>query len=281
MQQETITKSATIDPEWFDNASLQSLPRVREPLPTVQSYCQTKVFSFHAGRNGLLSAASVLFSLMSKLVQTASYTNLTKLHRDLIHEIKAFESSAHTQGYQSEQILLARYALCAALDESIQQTSWGEESNWHQQGLLYFFQGEVWGGEGFFALLERLSQHPERHVELLELFYVCLSLGFQGKYRVYDQGEQQLQNIIDNVYHTIRIHRDEHNTRLSASNKVIRQPNKLENKPSMSLWFISFFTLLLLTLIYIGFNFMLKLSTAPLYNKLNHINQSFYHYVSK
>lgn len=281
MQQEAITKpTPTMDAHFFDGTPLQSLPRVREPLPTVQSYCQSQVYSFSAGRNRLLSAAAVLFSLMTKIAKSSMYTDVTKLRKDLIHEIKAFESAAHTQGYKQEQILLARYVLCAALDETIQQTEWGEEINWHQQGMLYFFQGEIWGGEAFFVMLDRLSQHPERHLELLELFYVCLTLGFQGKYRVYDQGEQQVQQVIDSVYRIIRTYRDESNTRLSGPNKTLRYAKKKNHSRTLPLWFISFFALLLLILIYSGFNFMLKISAAPLYSKLDHISQLFYHYVS-
>jgi type VI secretion system protein ImpK len=40
---------------------------------------------------------------------------------------------------------------------------------------------EAWGGEKFFELLDRTSQDPARHIDLLELQYLCLALGFAGK----------------------------------------------------------------------------------------------------
>lgn len=277
MRDETAT---IIDATWDDehNISLQSLPRIREPLPTVQTFCQSKVYACHAGKNGLLSASSILFSLVTKLQKADDYENVTQLRNSLIHEIKAFESSAHTQGYQPEQILLARYAICAALDEAVGHTHWGEQADWQQQGLLYFFQGEVWGGEAFFVLLDRLSQNPQRHLELLEFFYVCLTLGFQGKYRMFDLGQSQLQQVIDRTYDLIRTYRDEPNMLLSAPTKPLRKLGKAQPSRLLPLWFFGFFAVFLLTLIYGGFNFMLKLSTTPLYSKLNHISQSLYYY---
>jgi type VI secretion system protein ImpK len=284
MQPEAIATrvaATTIASSWDDQGGipLQALPRVREPLPTVQSYCQSKVYSFHAGKNGLLSASAVLFSLVGKLQNSIAYDNVMQLRENLIHEIKAFESSAHTQGYQPEQILLARYAICAALDEAIGQTGWGDRSDWQQQGLLYFFQGEVWGGEAFFVLLDRLNQNPQRHLELLEFFYMCLVLGFQGQYRVFDLGKQQLQQVMEKTYGVIHTYRDEPNMSLSGSTKNLRSTHQPDRSRGFPVWVIGFFSVLLLILIYGGFNFMLKLSVTPLYNKLNHISQSLYYYV--
>ena len=66
------------------------------------------------------------------------------------------------------------------------------------------FHNETFGGEKFFQLLERLSRDPVKHVAMLELMYVSLSLGFEGKYRVMERGRVQLESMQDAVYRQIR-----------------------------------------------------------------------------
>jgi type VI secretion system protein ImpK len=45
-------------------------------------------------------------------------------------------------------------------------------------------RGDVDAGAQFFARLEELERHPNRDRDLLELQYLCMALGFRGKYRV-------------------------------------------------------------------------------------------------
>ncbi|WP_235378984.1 type IVB secretion system protein IcmH/DotU [Candidatus Coxiella mudrowiae] len=57
-----------------------------------------------------------------------------------------------------------------------------EDGGWRQIGLLKTFQGEMWDGERFFVILKRSAEELALHLDLLELGYLCLSLGYQGKY---------------------------------------------------------------------------------------------------
>ncbi len=63
-------------------------------------------------------------------------------------------------------------------------TPWGAQSDWSTQSLLVTFHREAAGGEKFFQILDRVSGEPQRYRALLELLYVCLALGFEGKYRL-------------------------------------------------------------------------------------------------
>ena len=106
------------------------------------------------------------------------------LRRHALDEIRRFEERARAAGVANEVVLAARYALCAALDEAVLSTPWGAQSEWAQQTLLVALHREAWGGEKFFEMLDRISQDPERHIDLMELQYLCLALGFAGKYQV-------------------------------------------------------------------------------------------------
>ncbi len=101
-------------------------------------------------------------------------------------------------------MLAARYALCAGLDEAVLSTPWGAQSEWAQQTLLVALHREAWGGEKFFEMLDRISQDPARHIDLMELQYLCLAFGFAGKYQVAERGHARLAEVQQELYRRIR-----------------------------------------------------------------------------
>ena len=52
------------------------------------------------------------------------------------------------------------------------------------------FHNETWGGEKVFQLLSKLAESRDANRDLLELMYVVLALGFEGRYRVIDNGRR-------------------------------------------------------------------------------------------
>jgi type VI secretion system protein ImpK len=157
-----------------------------------------------AGLNPLVRAASSLLLLAGRLRDTSASPDIAGLRRHANDEVRRFEERARTNGVPHESIVAARYALCASIDEAVLSTPWGAQSEWAQQPLLVTFHREAWGGEKFFDMLDRLAAEPRRHLDLLELQYYCLALGFGGKYRVADQGSTQLAEIQHRLFRTIR-----------------------------------------------------------------------------
>ena len=100
-------------------------------------------------------------------------------------------------------VLAARYALCTVLDEAVLNTPWGAQSGWAGQSLLVTFHREAQGGEKFFQILDRLLGEPQRYLALLELLYVCLALGFEGRYRLDERGANRLAEIRRDLYRRI------------------------------------------------------------------------------
>ena len=89
-------------------------------------------------------------------------------------------------------MIAARYALCTLLDETAASTPWGGQGSWAKHSLLVLFHNEAWGGEKFFQLLSKLAENPAGNRDLLELMYACIALGFEGRYRVVQNGQAQL-----------------------------------------------------------------------------------------
>jgi len=136
-----------------------------------------------AGLNPLVDAAATLFSIIGRLKSLQNYRRLSKLQQELIQEIQQFQNAAKAQGYNSEHILVSRYALCAVLDDLIQNSSWGSQGQWTTYSLLTVFHPDTIHPDRFFSILERLTKEPSLYIDILELMYLCLTLGFKGPYR--------------------------------------------------------------------------------------------------
>lgn len=194
----------------FDTPFIAPIPtakRERAPLTHAQAHYRSKIYTLKSGTNPLLAVASPLISLTNLLRQTLHETETDTLYHHLIHEIRAFESQAQRLNYRAETILVARYVLSTFLDETVLNTDWGQKSDWKNHKLLIYFQQEDWGGDRFFVILDRLCEEPALHIDVLELVYVVLSLGYEGKFRYQDRGHIQLALIIDNLYQKVHEYR--------------------------------------------------------------------------
>lgn len=173
------------------------------------------------GLNPLVRAASPVLLLAGQLRGTLSAPEVGGLRRHALEEMRRFEQRARGAGVSAEVVGAARYALCACLDESVLSTPWGAQSEWAQQTLLVALHREAWGGEKFFDVLEKISADPERHIDLMELQYLCIALGFAGKYHAMPQGDARLADVQQSLYRKIRDFRGIPRTELSLRWKGI------------------------------------------------------------
>jgi type VI secretion system protein ImpK len=157
--------------------------------------------------NPLVQAASPLLLLMGQLRAEFSPIDVTGLRRDALEAIRRFEEYARAAGVPNDLVLSARYALCAGVDEAVLSTPWGAQSEWAQHSLLVAVHREAWGGEKFFEMLDRISDDPDRYVDLMELQYLIIAFGFTGKYQMIDRGHEQLLQVQQDLYRKIRAHR--------------------------------------------------------------------------
>jgi type VI secretion system protein ImpK len=167
------------------------------------------------GLNPLVRAASALLLLTGQLRTMPGAMDVGALRRRALDEVRRFEDQARESGVRNEIVLAARYVLCAALDEAVLSTPWGSQSEWTQTSLLSTLHREVWGGEKFFEMLDRIMPDPARHIDLIELQYVVLALGFTGKYQLRDRGHEELSRIQQELYRVIRSHRGQADSVLS------------------------------------------------------------------
>lgn len=85
-------------------------------------------------------------------------------------------------GVAPEDVEAAKYAYCAAMDEIILQSQYDIREAWETHPLqLRLFGGQL-AGEHFFQKLDELRARGAAHLQSLEVFHLCLLLGFKGRY---------------------------------------------------------------------------------------------------
>lgn len=102
------------------------------------------------------------------------------------------DREARDAGYQDETVRLALYATVAFLDESVLNSPRPMFQDWPRQPLQEEVFGDHMAGETFYRYLDDLlsRQDSAELADLLEVFQLCLLLGFRGRYGAGQSGER-------------------------------------------------------------------------------------------
>ena len=97
------------------------------------------------------------------------------------------EECATSHAFPPEDFDLARFALCAWVDERILDSAWANKERWQREQLQRKYYGTTNAGEEFFEKMNSLGPHQR---DVREIYYLCLCLGFTGRYC--HQGDEYL-----------------------------------------------------------------------------------------
>jgi type VI secretion system protein ImpK len=215
------------------------------------------------GMNPLNAAAATLFSLVSRIRNRAQHMDPDALRRSVMAEVRAFEARAVEARVDPADLKVARYAICATLDDVVLNTPWGGSSSWAQQSMVGTFHRETVGGDRLYDLLARLEQDPAKNIMLLEFLYMCLSLGFEGRLRVEQGGADRHQTIRAGLAKIIRDQRGTPERALSPMWEGLDKPHRM-----LSAWKPFWISLSAVTALlgagYLGLNWALRDRTGPL-----------------
>ncbi|SDF45968.1 MULTISPECIES: type IVB secretion system protein IcmH/DotU [unclassified Duganella] len=95
-----------------------------------------------------------------------------------------FDREARKLRAQGDDIDAAKYAFCAALDEIILSSQFPMRPAWERRPLQLVIFGDQLAGEHFFDQLEALRSSGGSRLPALQVFHMCLLIGFRGKYAV-------------------------------------------------------------------------------------------------
>ena len=219
---------------------------------------------FIPSANQLTANALPLLMVVPKLRKIAFHQSVKDLQERLVAEIGTFQNRSLQHGYSEEQVRTASYLICSLIDETVLNTPWGSESFWGHDTLLVKFHREALGGEEFFPVVERLMRRPTEHLDLLELAYMCLSLGFEGKYRLSPNGNRVLEELRVEVYSEIQRLRGDSGLSLSINwqgQRDLRSP-LTRYVPMWVLWVGAGLVLLF---VYLGFSYKINLASNRIY----------------
>lgn len=257
------TPGGRTPPSAQSNSPPRSTPSSFDNLAEVEEATEIK------GLNPLIAAANPLLNSVSQLRMTLHHTDPSRLRDYLIQRIKTFESHAKASGIPPEKVIAARYALCTLLDETIASTPWGS-SDWGKHSLLVIFHNEAFGGEKFFQLLTKLLENVKANRDLLELMYICLTLGFEGRYRVIENGKAQLDALRERLAQILGKERNAYERDLSPRwHAAPIKGNKIFLL--LPLWVLSALCGSILLATYFSFSFLLNNASDPVYSQIQSI----------
>jgi type VI secretion system protein ImpK len=243
-------------------------PPQAPPAPEPPSTAPVAVIS--AGLNPLVGAANPILDMVPRLRAALSHADPGELRVRLAQALQAFEADARARGVDPVHVRAASYALCTLLDETAASTPWGGSGLWAKHSLLVLFHNETWGGEKFFQLLSRLAEEPAKNRDLLELLYVCLALGFEGRYRVAQDGRAQLQALRERLALMLRNTAGEYERDLSPHWQAA--PGKARSALGGLPWWVgAALAGLVATAAYLGFSWRLNEASDPVYAEIQAI----------
>jgi type VI secretion system protein ImpK len=111
--------------------------------------------------------------------------------------MKTATNQALAAGYNADDAKYATFAAVAFLDESVLNSQNPIFADWLRKPMQEELFGTHIAGEVFFQNLQQLVGRSDSHdlADLLEVHYLCLLLGFCGKYRAGNRGElDQIMN---------------------------------------------------------------------------------------
>ncbi|RPH45637.1 MAG: DotU family type IV/VI secretion system protein [Planctomycetota bacterium] len=116
-------------------------------------------------------------------------------------QFRALETKARQSDVPQEDVQQAKYAICAFVDEMILTSSWGLKDSWSDKPLQLAYFNDFSAGEEFYNKVDTLRGSKKNSV--LEVYYMCLALGFRGKY-VDLQGMEKKKVLMDTMLREMR-----------------------------------------------------------------------------
>jgi|HubBroStandDraft_1064217.scaffolds.fasta_scaffold00043_45 type VI secretion system protein ImpK len=218
------------------------------------------------GLGPLVTAAGPLLALAGWLRLLPAHQNVPGLRQRLLGEFQTFDSAARKAGQSELAVRQADYILCATLDDVVANTPWGMAADWARQSLARTRHNDATGGEQVFRLLDEYRQDPANQIAGIELLYFCLSLGFEGRLRISQQGGAEMVRLRESLHRLLRQYRGERERELSPQWRGIEGGRGLSF--SLPLWAVAAAAAVIVTLGYFGFSYKLNELSDQAYSEI-------------
>lgn len=206
-------------------------------------------------RKSIMDLASESLILILQLRSTNDYGDAENLKSRVYEMFERFEDSSRRAGTDNEKIRLSKFALVAFLDETIISSAWAHKDHWLSDPLQIKLFDTFNAGEEFFNHMAELRLRSSQNKDVLEIYYLCLSLGFKGKYQL--QSPENLRRIIDDL--NLELHPDAFRSiDVISPNGKPRQSLIQAVKGGLPLWVYPLSALVIFLLIYMILLFVIS-----------------------
>jgi type VI secretion system protein ImpK len=123
------------------------------------------------------------------------------MRQKIDEQFRALETKARQADVPQEDVQQAKYAIAAFIDEMILTSSWAIKESWADKPLQLAYFNDFSAGEEFYNKIDTLRGAKRNAV--LEVYYLCLALGFRGKY-VDLQGMEKKKVLMDTMLREMR-----------------------------------------------------------------------------
>lgn len=193
------------------------------------------------------------------------------LYQRLRSFVDAMAHRAQESGYNQEDVRDITYAVVALIDEVALASPGAVRNYWISRPLQLHYFNENVAGDNFFYRLEQLRQDP-RKLDVLRVFFLCLALGFQGRYRIRG-GEAELAAIFQ------ALEQDLQRARLLGPDALSPhgdRPQEARARASseLPLVWLSLGAILLSTALYIGLRISLASETQSVVQRIEAVNSN-------
>ncbi|MBL8203490.1 MAG: type IVB secretion system protein IcmH/DotU [Blastocatellia bacterium] len=214
--------------------------------------------SQQSAEKDLVSLATPVLDLVMR-IRAGQIVPSAEMRQLVDGRLKDLEARGVQLGFKDTQLQNVKFALAAFVDETVMAGGFAVRNEWERYPLqLQYFQ-EQFAGVKFFDRLDALLKNAESEADVIEVYYLCLLLGFKGKYHIYleDQLPGVLQNVAGQLQRVGRLK----NTILSPHWKLSDQPAPPQETkvPEMPAWvkLVALGSLALVGLSYLLFQFLL------------------------
>src|SRR5262245_6591033 len=185
-------------------------------------------------QNGLIGLATPVLQEIIQIRAGIPSPSL-ELRRLIDAMLKQLEQRGEALGYRDRQLQTIKFALAAFIDETVLIADFPLREEWEKYPLQLEYVGEHLAGLTFFERLEATMKNPqgEADFDVIEVCYLCLLLGYKGKYNIYY--EEQLKVVIQNIADLLRRAGRLQTEPLSPHWKVTDQPKPVED-PGWPKW---------------------------------------------
>lgn len=120
------------------------------------------------------TVAYVVYFLKSAALRPQPFDQVRARIMQLLTESQRAAADIPPEDYEA-----ARFAVCAWIDEAVMNSAWPDRSSWQREPLQLRFSQTTNAGELFFDRLNALGPHQN---DVREVYYLCLAMGFTGRF---------------------------------------------------------------------------------------------------